>query len=159
MKKIIKVLLTTLCLCLITGCGARDKNVNLEKTGEKYSTDNGVSFYYPSDYTINVDAKDVTSVQFIKDNNTLYYKVFKDDTDNIAEDKDELYSGLIEQSGANDVEVSKPVVDSGLEVYQYRLVMMILELNLKRLFILMIIIHIFMGIGQLRRILMSMKLK
>lgn len=119
MKKIIKVLLTTLCLCLITGCGARDKNVNLEKTGEKYSTDNGVSFYYPSDYTINVDAKDVTSVQFIKDNNTLYYKVIKDDTDNIAEDKDELYSGLIEQSGASGVEVSKPVIDSGLEVYQY----------------------------------------
>lgn len=119
MKKIIKVLLTTLCLCLMTGCGTRDKNVNLEKTGEKYSTDNGVSFYYPSDYEINVDAKDVTSVLFTKDNNTLYYKVVKDDTDNIVEDKDELYSGLIEQSGASNVEVSKPVVDSGLEVYQY----------------------------------------
>ena len=48
MKKIMKILVTTLCLCLVTACGARDKDVNLEKSGTKYSTDGGVSFYYPS---------------------------------------------------------------------------------------------------------------
>lgn len=31
MKKIMKILVTTLCLCLVTACGARDKDVNLEK--------------------------------------------------------------------------------------------------------------------------------
>ena len=39
-----KILVTTLCLCLVTACGARDKDVNLEKSGTKYSTDDGVSF-------------------------------------------------------------------------------------------------------------------
>lgn len=52
MKKIMKILVTTLCLCLVTACGARDKDVNLEKSGTKYSTDDGVSFYYPSNYEI-----------------------------------------------------------------------------------------------------------
>ena len=42
MKKIMKILVTTLCLCLVTACGARDKDVNLEKSGTKYSTDDGV---------------------------------------------------------------------------------------------------------------------
>ena len=56
MKKIMKILVTTLCLCLVTACGARDKDVNLEKSGTKYSTDDGVSFYYPSNYEITANA-------------------------------------------------------------------------------------------------------
>lgn len=119
MKKLIKIIITTLCLCLVTACGARDKDVNLEKTGKKYSTDDGASFYYPSDYEIKVNAIDTNTVEFSKDNNTLYFKVINNDTDNAVDDQDELYTGLIEQSGASGIEVSKPVVDSGLNVYQY----------------------------------------
>ena len=119
MKKIMKILVTTLCLCLVTACGARDKDVNLEKSGTKYSTDDGVSFYYPSNYEITANATDTDTVEFSKDNNTLYFKVIKDETDNVVEDKDELYTGEIEQSGASEIEVSKPVLDSGLDVYQY----------------------------------------
>ena len=88
MKKIMKILVTTLCLCLVTACGARDKDVNLEKSGTKYSTDDGVSFYYPSNYEITANATDTDT-------------------------------GEIEQSGASEIEVSKPVLDSGLDVYQY----------------------------------------
>lgn len=119
MKKIIKLLVTTLCLFLVTACGARDQDVNLEKTGKKYSTDDGASFYYPSDYQIKADALDPSTVEFSNDNNTLYFKVIKDDSDNVVEDRDELFMGMIEQSGAIDIDVSKPVLDSGLDVYQY----------------------------------------
>lgn len=105
MKKIMKILVTTLCLCLVTACGARDKDVNLEKSGTKYSTDDGVSFYYPSNYEITANATDTDTVEFSKDNNTLYFKVIKDETDNVVEDKDELYTGEIEQSGASEIEV------------------------------------------------------
>ena len=75
MKKIMKILVTTLCLCLVTACGARDKDVNLEKSGTKYSTDDGVSFYYPSNYEITANATDTDTVEFSKDNDTLYFKV------------------------------------------------------------------------------------
>lgn len=119
MKKIILIVVTTLCLSLIIACGAHNREVNLEKTGKKYSTDQGVSFYYPSDYAINLNSQDTNTVEFSKDNNTLYFKVIKDDTDNIVEDKDELYAGELLQSGASGIEVSRPALDSGLSVYQY----------------------------------------
>lgn len=119
MKKIIMLVVTTLCLCLVVACQSREKEVNLEKTGEKYSAAQGVSFYYPKDYAINLDAKDSDIVEFSKDNNTLYFKVVEDETDNAVEDKDELYTGELEQDGASDIEVSQPALDSGLSVYQY----------------------------------------
>ena len=59
------------------------------------------------------------SVEFSKNNNTLYFIVVDDKTDNVVEDKDELYTGELEQSGANSIEVSRPALDSGLSVYQY----------------------------------------
>lgn len=33
MKKIIGIVITTLCLCLVVACGARSEKVNLEKQG------------------------------------------------------------------------------------------------------------------------------
>lgn len=119
MKKVILIIITTLCLGLMVACGARDQEVNLEKTGKEYVTDQGVSFYYPNDFVINLNSKDTNTVEFSKDNNTLYFKVIKDETDNVVEDKDELYTGELEQSGATSVEVSRPALDSGLSVYQY----------------------------------------
>lgn len=119
MKKVILIIITTLCLSLVIACGARDREVNLEKTGKKYSTDQGVSFYYPNDFEISLNSKDTNTVEFSKDNNTLYFTVVKDKTDNVVEDKDELYTGELEQSGASSIEVSIPALDSGLSVYQY----------------------------------------
>ena len=109
MKKIILIIVTTLCLGLVIACGARDQEVNLEKTGKKYNTDEGVSFYYPSDFVINLNSKDTKTVEFSKNNNTLYFIVVDDKTDNVVEDKDELYTGELEQSGANSLR----------SVYQY----------------------------------------
>ena len=117
MKKIIGIVITTLCLSLVVACGARSEKVNLEKTGKEYRTDQGVSFHYPNDFVINV--KDASTVEFSKDNDTLYFKVIKDDSDNVVEDKNELYTGELEESGATSIEVLKPVLDSGLSVYEY----------------------------------------
>lgn len=117
MKKIFGIVITTLCLCLVTACGARDEKVNLEKTGKEYRTDQGVSFHYPSDFMINV--KDSSTVEFSKNNDTLYFKVIKDDSDNVDEDKNELYIGELEEGGATSIEVLKPILDSGLSVYEY----------------------------------------
>ena len=103
MKKSILFLIMVSLMCLTSACGARDKEVNLTKTGELYTTEDGVSFYYPKDYEISV----------VSDLNDL------NDTDNLVEDKDELYTGMLEQSKASDVEVLKPVLDSGLDVYEY----------------------------------------
>ena len=119
MKKLILIIITTLCLSLIVACGALDREVNLEKNGKKYSTEQGVSFYYPNDFEINLDSKDNSTVKFSKDNNMLYFTVLKDESDNVLEDKDELYTGELEQGGASSIEVSRPVLDSGLSVYQY----------------------------------------
>ena len=83
------------------------------------NTDEGVSFYYPSDFVINLNSKDTKTVEFSKNNNTLSFIVVDDKTDNVVEDKDELYTGELEQSGANSIEVSRPALDSGLSVYQY----------------------------------------
>lgn len=117
MKKLLKIVIATLCLCLIVACGTRNEKVNLKKTGKKYSTDQGVSFYYPNDFSINV--KDKNTVEFLKENNTLYFMVIKDDTDNVTEDKSELYTGQLEENGATSIEVSRPALDSGLSVYEY----------------------------------------
>ena len=117
MKKIIGIVITTLCLSLVVACGARSEKVNLEKTGKEYRTDQGDSFHYPNDFVINV--KDASTVEFSKDNDTLYFKVIKDDSDNVVEDKNELYTGELEESGATSIEVLKPVLDSGLSVYEY----------------------------------------
>lgn len=119
MKKIILIIITTLCLSLVIACGALDQEVNLEKTGKEYSTDQGVSFYYPNDFVINLNSEDTNTVKFSKGNDTLYFTVIKDETDNVVEDKDELYTGELEQSGATSIEVSRPILDSGLSVYQY----------------------------------------
>ena len=78
MKKLILIIITTLCLSLIVACGALDREVNLEKNGKKYSTEQGVSFYYPNDFEINLDSKDNSTVKFSKDNNMLYFTVLKD---------------------------------------------------------------------------------
>ena len=124
MKKSILFLIMVSLMCLTSACGARDKEVNLTKTGELYTTEDGVSFYYPKDYEISVvsdlnDLNGVNTVEFTKDNNMLYFTVVNDNTDNLVEDKDELYTGMLEQSKASDVEVLKPVLDSGLDVYEY----------------------------------------
>ena len=124
MKKSILFLIMVSLMCLTSACGARDKEVNLTKTGELYTTEDGVSFYYPKDYEISVvsdldDLNGVNTVEFTKDNNMLYFTVVNDNTDNLVEDKDELYTGMLEQSKASDVEVLKPVFDSGLDVYEY----------------------------------------
>ena len=37
MKKIIGIVITTLCLCLVVACGARSEKVNLEKNREGIS--------------------------------------------------------------------------------------------------------------------------
>ncbi len=57
---------------------------------------------------------DTDTVEFSKDNNTLYFTVVKMNTDNVVEDKDELYTVNLEQSGASELRYSKPVLDSGL---------------------------------------------
>lgn len=121
MKKSILFLIMVSLMCLTSACGARDKEVNLTKTGELYTTEDGVSFYYPKDYEISIasDLNGVNTVEFTKDNNMLYFSVLNDNTDNLVEDKDDLYTGILEQSKASDIEVLKPVLDSGLDVYEY----------------------------------------
>lgn len=121
MKKSILFLIMVSLMCLASACGARDKEVNLTKTGELYTTEDGVSFYYPKDYEISIasDLNGVNTVEFTKDNNMLYFSVLNDNTDNLVEDKDDLYTGILEQSKASDIEVLKPVLDSGLDVYEY----------------------------------------
>lgn len=119
MKKIVKLFMLIVCLCLVTACGPRDNDVNLEKMGTKYTTDNGVSFYYPSDYEVKIDSQNSDIVEFYQEDNNLYFKVIKNETDNVIEDESELYVGEIEENGASKVEVSKPLLDSGLNVYQY----------------------------------------
>lgn len=119
MKKLIKIVITTICLVIVTACGAKNELVNLEKDGTIYNTDDGVSFYYPNDYSINTNVMETNIVEFSKDNDTLYFKVIDDEFDNVVDDKDELYIGELEQSGVSEVEVSKPVIESGNDVYEY----------------------------------------
>lgn len=119
-----KSILFAIMLFFISACGTLQQDVNLTKTGELYTTDDGVSFYYPKDYEVTVSGNinsvdNVKMVEFTKDDNTLYFTVVNDQSDNMVSDKDELYTGLLEQGQASNIEVMKPVVDSGLDVYEY----------------------------------------
>lgn len=125
MKPVIKWTISIVFVLALTACGSRSKHVSLEKEGTKYTIGNEVSFYYPNTYSLDtsqhtdmIAPHSSNTLRFIKDDETIFYTVIEDKTDNSNDDKDELYTAQLEQEGATNIVVSKPILQSGITVFE-----------------------------------------
>lgn len=121
MKPLVKWIACISCVLLLVACGSRSKHVSLEKDGTLYTIGNEVSFYYPNGYTLDsthgLDKKG-NSLVFNKDDETIFYTSIDDQTDNANDEKDDLYTAQLEQEGASNIVISKPILSSGITVYE-----------------------------------------
>lgn len=119
MKYIRKVFICLFIISLVVACGQKSQKVNLEKDGNLYEVADLVSFYYPKDFKIDSTHDNKEKLQFVKDQEILYYLTLKDDTDNKVEDMPKLYEGQLEEDGAQDVEMYSIELDNGMTCYEY----------------------------------------
>lgn len=123
MKKILKILICMGVVFSLVACGKKSEKESVNKEGTKYEIGDDVSFYYPNEYTFNFnktdDNKNVSSIELSYKNQTMYYYVEGNILDNNTSDMDELYQGELEELGAVSIEVKKPVLESGLECYEF----------------------------------------
>lgn len=110
-----------LCICclLLFACSSSTKTeyVNVKKEGSEYIEDN-VHFYYPDRYTL--DEKETKGKRLVLEDQTesIFYEAKKEEIINELTDRDELYLAELEMEGASNFSVSKPILDSGLTVYE-----------------------------------------
>ena len=131
MKTLMKCAISILCMLSLAACGPRDKHISLNKEGAQYTIGKDVSFYYPNGYNLdttrniekqmhaNMDIKmSANTLFFIKDDETIFYNLVQDETDNTIEEREVLYTGLLEQEGATNIVISKPILESGATVHE-----------------------------------------
>ncbi len=120
MKTLVKfITLIVLALSLVACTRHPDPDtVNLKKDGTEYKIGEEISFYYPVDFQLDISQDDNTRINFIRDEEGLFYTSYQNKTDNVLEDLDELYVAELEESGARNIEVTKPVIDSGLTSFE-----------------------------------------
>ncbi|MDD3026864.1 MAG: hypothetical protein PHI41_02215 [Erysipelotrichaceae bacterium] len=102
-------------IIFLAGCQSDELSNNTVKNGIEYQVSDDISFYYPD--TFELSAATGEEVSFGKEDQKIYYKSIKEDTQNQLDDLDELYIGTLEQEGAQIIDVSKPIIASGLDCY------------------------------------------
>lgn len=102
-------------ILLLTGCQSEQIGDNTVKDGTEYTINQNISFYYPNSFEL-IEATG-SKVSFASEDQTIYYEVTADDSQNLLDDLDDLYVGMLEQDGAQIISVSKPIIDSGLDCY------------------------------------------
>lgn len=115
MKYLWKAGVFLVCCLMLAACGSRREYINLKKDGSEYIVDN-VHFYYPNRYALDGKQTDNLTIHFSDGNETIFYEVIEDETQNELSDRDELYSAELEQKGASNIVVSQPILESGLTV-------------------------------------------
>lgn len=111
-----KILITILvALIFLAGCQSDELSNNTVKNGIEYQVSDNISFYYPDTFELSEVSGE--QVSFGKDDQTIYYLSVKEDSQNQIDDLDELYIGTLEQKGAQIIDVSKPIIASGLDCY------------------------------------------
>lgn len=118
MTYLTKSAIIIVCMLFVVACGPKENTVNLKKSGTEYKIDDNVSFYYPSDFEIDISNTKDTKIDFKKDSEVIFYAANKDNSDNEVDDRDELYTGELEEKGATNIVVSKPIINSGLTSYE-----------------------------------------
>lgn len=118
MRYIKKILVCLFVAFIVVACGQKSDKVYLEKDGNLYEIADQASFYYPKDFTMDAKSDNKEVLQFINDQETLGYTAFKDDTDNKVEDMPELYSGQLEEDGAENVAIHSIELDNGMQCYE-----------------------------------------
>ena len=126
MKTLMKYTISILCMLSLVACGSRDNHISLDKEGAKYTIGKEVSFYYPNGYDLDTSkniekqvhadidtATPDNTLYFMNNDETIFYKFIQDETDNTLEEKEVLYTGKLEQDGATNIVVSKPILESG----------------------------------------------
>ncbi len=102
-------------IIFLTGCQSDELSDNTVKNGIEYQVNDNISFYYPD--TFELSGVTGEEVSFAKDDQQMYYRSIADDSQNQLDDLDELYIGTLEQNGAEIIDVSKPIIASGLDCY------------------------------------------
>ncbi len=102
-------------ILLLTGCQSEEISDNTVKNGTEYTINDNISFYYPDTFEL-IEATG-NKVSFAYEDQSIYYEVIEDDSQNLLDDLDDLYIGMLEQDGAQIISVSKPIIDSGLDCY------------------------------------------
>ena len=113
MRRILFSFLVT--IIFLTGCQSDKLSSNTVKNGIEYQVNDNISFYYPD--TFELSGVTGEEVSFGKEDQKIYYRSIEDDSQNQLDDMDELYIGTLEQKGAEILEVSKPIIASGLDCY------------------------------------------
>lgn len=128
MKTIMKWSISILCIVSLVACGSRNEHIGLDKEGSKYTIGKDVTFYYPNGYNLDTskniephastskDNAKTNTLYFINDDETIFYNSIEDKSDNTKEEKEVLYSAKLEQEGATNIVVSKPILESGVTV-------------------------------------------
>lgn len=113
-----KILLIFLCVILFA-CDQRNSKIVLETDGIEYKIMNNVSFYYPKDFTVDMNEQSNEKISFRKDEEVLIYQTVLDDTDNKIKDMPQLYLGQLEEDGAVDSDYTSVVLENELECYEF----------------------------------------
>jgi len=116
-----KMIVTLLLLSLLWGCGARNKETNLEKDGSLYQYGDFLSFYYPKKWIISKD--EIKLAVSIKDGSStmaLYFDAYSFIEGNPEEQLlefyiDDLKEHSIEIFSANQVELSNGYTGYAIE--------------------------------------------
>ncbi len=120
MRVCIKLSMIFLLIAGLFACEQKkSQSVFLEKDGNLYEVNDHVSFYHPKSFSMNVTSENKNVIEFINDQEMIYYKTIIDDTDNKVEDMPALYAGALEQEGAIDVYYQSMTIESGLVCQEF----------------------------------------
>ena len=113
-----KVFLMFLSIVLFA-CNSKETKVVFETEGIEYTVADSVSFYYPKSFNVNTDDDNKLSVNLLRDDEVLKYKMIVNDSDNVVEDMARLYLGQLEEDGAIEADYSSIVLENELKVYEF----------------------------------------
>lgn len=125
MNRFIKYILSFLCVVTISGCQPDPSQITMEKDGIAHAISEDIQFYYPKGFTLETkvvtdDVQMVRDVRNIielkKDNETLFYTSFANNTENTSGDREVLYVGDLESETAIDIIVEQVELNSGIVV-------------------------------------------
>lgn len=115
MKKIFIFLLCS----ILFACNQQNSKVVLETEGVEYKIMDNVSFYYPKDFSADINDESHEKISFVKDEEVLIYQTILDDTDNKVKDMPQLYLGQLEEDGAVNADYTSVVLENELECYEF----------------------------------------
>jgi len=113
-----KVIVTLLLLSLLWGCGAQNKETNLEKDGTLYQYGDFLSFYYPKKWTISKDEiKLAVSIKDVSSTMALYFDAYSFIEGNPEEQLLEFYIDNLKEHSIEIFSANQEELSNGYTCY------------------------------------------